>query len=212
MDKIWDKIHDSYVSQEKINSKTAFSEFAISYFPASGKVLDLGSGQGQDSIFFSEKGHEVTAVDFSNLVLDFLRKKTIEDGLNIKLMNVDVSQILPFEDNSLDVVYSHLSLHYFSHQETRDIFGEIFRVLKPEGVVAVLLNTVDDPESRAKGLVVLEENYYQNSKGMKKRYFSVDYLREITKDLFVPLVLDNKGETYTDEVKTYIRFVGKKKV
>jgi len=38
----------------------------------------------------------------------------------------------------------------------------------------------------------------------------LEYLRKIIDGLFESVILDNKGTTYKDEIKTLIRFVGRK--
>ncbi len=37
----------------------------------------------------------------------------------------------------------------------------------------------------------------------------MDYLKDVTGELLKPVVLDSEGETYKDEIKTLIRFIGK---
>lgn len=61
-------------------------------------------------------------------------------------MELDVSKPLPFEENTFDVIYAHLSLHYFSKEQTNAILSEIQRVIKRGGIFATLLNTKMDPE------------------------------------------------------------------
>lgn len=203
----WKKTHEIYSKKDWINNTTIFAQFAVGYFPKQGKLLDLGAGQGQDSRYFAELGYDVTSTDISDSALKLSKENA--EGLDIKFMEVDITNKLPFEDNSFDIVYSHMALHYFTDKKTREVFQEIFRVLKPQGILASLFNTIEDAETTDPGYASIEKDYYKSPEGLLKRYFSVDYLRDVTGELFTPVILDNKGETYKDMIKSLIRFIGK---
>lgn len=57
-DNTWSDLHDNYKTKAWIDKPSIFAETAIAYFPAKGKILDLGAGLGQDSRFFAERGYE----------------------------------------------------------------------------------------------------------------------------------------------------------
>lgn len=205
----WKKTHEIYSKKDWISNTTIFAQFVVGYFPKNGKILDLGAGQGQDSRYFAKLGYDVISTDVSDEALKISKENAEKAGLNIKFMELDISSKLPFDDNSFDIVYSHLALHYFTDEKTREIFTEIHRVLKPQGILASLFNTIEDAETTDSSYTPIEKDYYKSPEGLLKRYFSVDYLKDIASKLFTPIVLDNKGETYKDEIKTLIRFVGK---
>lgn len=212
MKKYWKDIHKIYSKKDWINKPAIFAEFVLKYFPKKGKLLELGAGQGRDSRFFAKKGYKVVSTDLSEYALKISREKAKKEKLDIQFIELDLKKdALPFKDKSLDIVYSHLALHYFDDKRTREIFKEIHRVLKPNGIVAAFFNTTDDKETEDLEFELLEENFYKSPEGVLKRYFSVDYLKDVTKDLFNPVILDAKGETYKDEINNLIRFIGKKK-
>ncbi|MBI4099813.1 class I SAM-dependent methyltransferase [Candidatus Microgenomates bacterium] len=203
----WAKKHQKYLSEDWIDRPTLFAKFAVEYLPKTGKILDLGAGQGQDSRFFAKLGYKVTSTDFSDEALRISAQKAKDDGVNIKFHNVDLAKTLPFREAEFDVVYAHLSLHYFNHETTQQLFSEIFRILKTGGVMAALFNTTEDPEM-ATGIKI-EEGLYE-VEGLAKRFFSLKYLEQSVSGKFTTIVADNKGETYKDKIKTLVRFVGKK--
>lgn len=204
--KYWDQAHQEKYSQSDWSNKpTLFAEAVGKYFPTTGTLVDIGTGQGQDAKYFAQLGYMVTATDFSDSALENAQQNIP----NVKFIKVDTAQRLPFEDNSFDIVYSHLALHYFDNIVTKNVFTEIHRILKPGGIFATISNTIEDPEIMEEDYIEIEPGYYTTPGGLLKRYFSTDYMHEITKDLFEPLLLDAHGETYKDEIKTLIRFVGK---
>jgi SAM-dependent methyltransferase len=208
MQDFWRKTHEIYSKKSWINNTTIFARFVVDYLPGSGQLLDLGAGQGQDSRYFAKLGYAVTSTDISGLALKLSKEAAEREGLNINFIELDIADTLPFADNSFDAVYSHLALHYFTAENTRAIFQEINRVLKPQGVLACLLNTIEDPEITGEEYKLIEKDYYQSPEGLLKRYFSVDYLSDAIRGLFTSIVLDDKGEAYKDEIKSLIRFIG----
>lgn len=115
----------------------------------------------------------------------------------------------PYKEATFDIVYAHLSLHYFTEKITKQIFDEIRRVLKAGGIVAVFTNSTSDPEYNIGKKI--EEDLFE-IEGMEKRFFSIDSMKKFAKD-FEIVLLDNQGKTYKDEAKgvhNLIRFIGKK--
>lgn len=207
-EKVWADLHKLYTAADWIDKPSIFAETAISYFPAGAKILDLGAGQGQDSRFFAEQGYDVTCTDIEQSALEQAQVKLPKClKKSVHFQEVDLRQLLPFESESFDVVYAHLSLHYFDHKTTKSIFKEIQRVLKPGGVLAFFANSTDDPEwGTGKKL---EDDYFQIDK-TAKRYFSPESVRDFTR-YFETQLLDNHGETYKDAAKgvhNLIRYIG----
>jgi len=210
MDTVWKELHSSYQEQNWIEKPSIFAETAIQYFPKNGKILELGAGHGQDSFFFAKQGYDVLSsdIEISSLNLNFTKQpEAIQD--KVEILQLDLRNPLPLEDQSLDVVYAHLSLHYFDTQTTSFIIDEIKRILKPEGIFAFLSNSINDPEYSTGNS--LEEDFFLINK-VTKRYFSIASMRKFTQEFEVSL-LDCLGKTYKDEAKgisNLVRFIGSK--
>lgn len=208
----WNNIHvNKYAKADWIDKHTIFVEQVKDHFPTEGKLLELGAGHGQDTRYFAGMGYEVVATDFSEEALRFNREKLHEDlSQKVSFHQVDMSQSLPFEDEHFDVVYSHLAVHYFTKVVTQALFDEIYRVLKPGGVVALLTNSTSDPEYGT-GEMIEEDMYLLNGEVIK-RFFSVETMLEYTTK-FETVLLDNQGTTHKDSaigVYNLIRYVGRK--
>lgn len=197
----WHSAHQKYVQKDWITKPTIFATQVIKYFPKGARILELGCGQGQDTKYFVDNDFSVVACDFSQFALDQAKLR-----VNTEFKLADMSKPLEFQRESFDVVYSHLALHYFDKKRTQELFDEIYDILKPNGIFATLTNTIEDPE--IKDGKFLEPEYYE-FETIKKRFFSVNSMQEFTKK-FEPIILDARGETHKDEIKTLIRFVGKK--
>lgn len=203
----WDRVHKNKYNQADWSQKPSiFAIQAVEYFPRSGTLLEIGTGQGGDADFFQLQGYKVTATDYSENAVTSARERV----KNVDFQTIDTAQGLPFSDNSFDVIYSHLALHYFDAETTRKVFADIHRILKSGGIFATLANTIEDPEIVEYSYEKLDDGFYRDPRGIEKRYFSVKTMAAFTNGLFQPLLIDNEGATYKDEIATLIRFIGKK--
>lgn len=201
----WDKKLGSYDTTTWVDQPSLFAQWAKDYFPGSGKLVELGAGHAQDSRYFASLGYDVTATDFAPVALEFAETKSA----GIVFKQVDISQPLPFEDASFEVVYAHLSLHYFDTKTTETLFAEIKRILKSDGILAAFFNSTSDPEL-TEGKEI-EPNFIEIN-GIYKRFFSPESTREFAKE-FEVIIADNEGTTYKDEaigVRNLIRLIARK--
>lgn len=210
MSRVWDDLHKKYTNTDWINQPNIFAHDVLQYLSPDGRLLDIGCGQGQDSRFWASKGYGVVATDLSESALSQARAKT-QNMPNLDFQKIDISQGLPFTDGTFDVVYAHLSLHYFDTSTTQRLIQDIARVLKPAGLLAFLVNSTDDPEY-GQGQRLDDGYFFIHNK--PKRFFNDASAKIMTQDYFDVLLCDNKGETYKDAAKgihNLIRFVGRKK-
>lgn len=207
---IWNAKHEKYKNQSWINNPNIFAKEAVQYFPKEGKILELGAGQGQDTRFFAENGYKVVSTDISPEALSFSKEKiTINIKKNIEIKQMDTSKKFPFDSDEFDIVYAHLALHYFDMKTTEKIVKEISRVLKPNGIIAILTNSCTDPEY-GQGEEIEKDYFFVD--GKNKRFFNTESIKSLFSDFKVVLA-DSLGETYKDSEKgvhNLIRFVGKK--
>ncbi len=132
-------------------------------------VLDVGAGNGRDSAFFLEKGLAVTAIDFSESGIEKIKSLNSE----VKTYCTDIRKIkLP--KNSFDVIYAHLSLHYFNDKETEKIFDNLYGILKKGGLIFVKCKSIDDA-LYGKGKKMGEDMYIKDH---MRHFFSKDYMTD----------------------------------
>jgi SAM-dependent methyltransferase len=95
-------------------------------------VLDLGSGLGRHSIFFTREGLTVKSLDLSSDGIRRLDEWKAREGLHIETAVGDMCN-LPYKESAFDCVFAY---HVISHADTQGvgrIVSEIGRVLKPGG-------------------------------------------------------------------------------
>jgi len=99
-------------------------------------ILEIGTGNGRDSIFMAKKGHDVTGIDVVDKAIE--RAKKAARGVKNIAFEVGDAENLQYEDESFDAVYSVAALH---STPIRFTFREINRVLRPGGQAKLFLYT-----------------------------------------------------------------------
>jgi ubiquinone/menaquinone biosynthesis C-methylase UbiE len=122
-------------------SATRQGEFFLKYLKPGMCLLDAGCGGGSITLGLAEivTPGEVTGLDMNSKQIQIATKLACDRGLrNIRFRQGDVYE-LPFQDSSLDAVFSNSLLEHLSEPE--QALREFHRVLKSQGVVGV--RTVD---------------------------------------------------------------------
>jgi ubiquinone/menaquinone biosynthesis C-methylase UbiE len=138
------------------------------------KILELGCGEGKDSIFFAKNGYEIFSLDCSEKAIKSFEENIVKNNVQ-KLVHpilYDISKPLKFDDKTFDIVFAHLSLHYFDDKITTKIFTEIRRVLKVGGFLFVRVKSTED-QLYGKGKKI-EEDMFEF--GHMRHFFSEEYL------------------------------------
>ena len=98
-------------------------------------VLDVGAGTGRHAIRIAERGARVTAIDFSEPMLEKARRKPGAEV--VRWLVHDVARPLPLPASSFDRVLSALVLEHIPVDGLASFFRELGRVTRADGVVLV---------------------------------------------------------------------------
>ena len=206
MSKIWDKVYSNdsaFFGEEPSDfAQKSYSEFKRCDVK---RLLELGCGQGRDSIFFASNGSDVHAIDSSKVALENINKKIKGKNIALHLSHFEVRQDLPFDSNYFDAVYSHMFYNMrFTDEELNFLFKESSRVLKNTGLLYFSVRS-DKDILYNKGKKI-DSNVYEIN-GFQIRFFTKMQIKSFLSDYFE---IKNIEESYEEPVTLYLVFCNKK--
>ena len=112
-------------------------------------LLELGAGQGRDTLLFAHRGFRVQALDVAASGVAVIRRRAEEAGLSASLTATlhDCRDRLPFADESFDACFSHmLYCMALSTGHLEALSADVRRVLRPGGLQVYTVRTTADPD------------------------------------------------------------------
>ncbi|HCU70803.1 MAG TPA: hypothetical protein DIC35_03575 [Candidatus Moranbacteria bacterium] len=108
----------------------------------SGKILDIGAGEGRNSLYLAQKGFDVTGVDISKEAIDKLLNFSKKNKLNI---NGIVKSITDFEFNEqYDAIISVATLHLINKDDLFELINKMKKKTKKNGLNLLTVFTDKD--------------------------------------------------------------------
>jgi len=97
------------------------------------EVLDLCCGSGQTTQFLVNYSNHVTGLDASPLSL-----KRAEQNVPKASFVEGWAEAMPLSDNRFDLIHTSVAMHEMEPDQRRQIFREVWRVLKPNGTFTMV--------------------------------------------------------------------------
>ena len=191
--KVWNGVYSedrSFFGEES----SAFSRMCYDLMKRSNvkKVLELGCGHGRDSIFFASMGIKVETFDYSKVAVGILANLARRSGLPIHVRLLDAKKGLPYPNSEFGAVYSHMFFNmHFTIKELKFLFGEVRRVLKPEGFHFFSVRSRKDRYYG--GGRKISDNVYDVN-GFVLRFFTREEIMEIMDGFEVIKVIEGEEE------------------
>jgi len=159
------------------------------------RLLDAGCGSGRNLVYFLRSGYEVFATDADAASIGAVRRLAASLAPELPQENFRREPVerMSFEDGFADVVISSAVLH-FSRNDTQftAMVNEMWRVLKPEGLLFCRLASTIGMESRMKAL---RDGRYLLPDGSERYLVDEAMLMRLTSTL---------GATLVDPLKTTV--------
>jgi SAM-dependent methyltransferase len=142
-------------------------------------MIELGAGQGRDSLLFAKNDIHVHALDYSPSGINKISEKVSEFELQNKVnaQLFDVRERLPFKDQSIDGCYSHmLYCMALTFEEIENLNNEVHRVLKHGGLNVFTVRNIEDGDYQ-NGIHRGEDLYESN--GFIVHFFSKEKIKKL---------------------------------
>jgi tellurite methyltransferase len=148
MDKqYWEKYYTTHGQDDGISKHSSFAEFCLEKILSQQKlnIVELGSGNGRDSIYFAHHNHHVLALDQSTVAID-LERVNISDEINSNLIPMAEDFVLSDFDfgYDIDVFYSRFTLHSITKNDESILLPKVYNSLGEDGLFCVEVRTTND--------------------------------------------------------------------
>lgn len=120
-------------------SPSGFAREIVELVPAGGRVLDLGCGEGRDSVYFALHGLDVTGLDVSPDGLAKARRLADERKVHVRWLPLSMLDV-PVAGR-FDLVYSCGSIHHVPRHERERLFRRLKLLTVPRGLHAHIVFT-----------------------------------------------------------------------
>jgi len=109
-----------------------------------GSVLDSGCGTGENALFFAERGHKVTGVDYLREPIERAKQKAVERGVQATFLVIDALQLDSVPEQFDTVIDSGL-FHGFPDEDRKRYVAGLAGVTKPGGRVFLACFSNEEP-------------------------------------------------------------------
>jgi tellurite methyltransferase len=118
---------------------SGFAREVAELLPSGARVLELGCGEGRDSVFFSSLGFDVVGVDSAEAGIRKAERLARERGASVRWVTADMSEINPA--GPFDLAYSCGAVHYVPRLERDRLLRRTKALTRPGGLHAHIVFT-----------------------------------------------------------------------
>ncbi len=145
------------------------------------RVLDMGCSVGHSTVPYKEQWPEadVQAIDVAGPMLRYAhaRAESMGQAIHYSQQNAESTN---FEDNSFDLIVSHILLHETSQKAIKNIIAECHRLLKPGGIM-IHAETPPYAGMDAFDAFMLDWDTFNNNEPFWRRSHEID-LKQLAED------------------------------
>lgn len=166
----WDNYYKKQMAE--IENPSDFARTVLDYIKPGKKLIDLGCGNGRDSVFFARNGIDVTGIDLSGEAISQLNQMGIDHA---RFVCDDFVTSKALYQIQYDYFYSRWTMHAISGRQEEELLQNVFKSLRTGGLFFVEARSIRD------------ELYGRGEKAGEKNAFIYNehYRRFMDKERFV---------------------------
>lgn len=181
----WDQYYKNRICPQE---PSPFAQYVSTLVEPGRSMVELGCGNGRDSVYFAGRGLQVTALDMSGEAIAQLQSRDIPNARFLcgDFVNSDVHQ-----PGSYDYAYSRFTVHSINRNQEQVLWVNLFRGLKPGGKLFIEVRGVNDPlfgkGKQVERNAFFYDNHYRRflvldelTDALEQHGFRVEYAQERT--------------------------------
>lgn len=137
------ELYEHFEEDKRLNTNNANSiefltttHFIDMYLKEGMKILDVGAGTGAYSIYYSNKGYHVTAIEPVKRNLDIINSKVFSGKMKLDVQQGNALNLNDYADETFDIVLCLGPLYHLASDEDKlNCIEEIKRVCKKGGKI-----------------------------------------------------------------------------
>lgn len=128
----------------QLHPPSQFAAFIASEYDSFPLIIDVGCGNGRDTLFFAQLGHETIGIDASETAISVCERSIAGDQKDKhRFMLKNVTELAE-SDNFIQsiisrpkLIYSRFFLHAVDESEEKSFFDFAFKCAQPSDVIAI---------------------------------------------------------------------------
>ena len=197
--------HNYYKKNYSPYQESDFAKFVLRFLEKDKYLLELGCGNGRDSIFFSKNFINVLAVDQISDEINFLNYNFSNEIIKFICNDFTNLEIL----DNFDYIYSRFTIHFITELEEDRVLKWVYKHLNKNGLFLVESRSINDIMYHNGTKLSTNENFTDHY----RRYMDKDKFILKLKDIGLKILysIEDKGLAVSEKEDPYIvRIIAKK--
>jgi len=185
---------------------SGFAKFALGYMHKGRELIDLGCGNGRDSVYFCRHGIKVTAVDSSKEAIEFF-----ESSMPITAVCDDFLKTIAWYHAEFDYCYARWSIHAINQSQQDELLPGVFQALKKGGLFFSESRTISDVKY-GQGRPLGEHEYFIDKH--YRRFLDPQTFLEQLAEVGFEIVYSEESDSFSvmeSDAPALIRVIAKKR-
>lgn len=189
----WNKYYLS--TPPEIEEPSDFARTVLPYMRNSGgrQVLELGCGNGRDSLFFLKNGMHVTGVDASEVSIELLNKEAKQFEHAFFICD-DFTKCRALFQRQYDFIYSRFTLHAITYEQETEMFENLRDALNRDGKIFIEARSIND-DLYGLGKRIDEHTFIYNNHF--RRFIDTKSLSEKLKEMGFEILKQKEGRGFS---------------
>ena len=210
--KYWEKYYSNSIGSSEPSD---FAKYCTKYIKTESVILDLGCGNGRDSIYFAKiNDNQVYACDQSEEAIQKL-KCNFDNPIFFKS---DVTNIKFEFEGTLNVIYARFLLHALDKKEASEVLNWSYENLASNGLFMTEARSVKSDiygtgEKIAEETYIVDKEFDYEVEPHKRRFLKRDIIEKEILSLgfeIIEIVESNGLAMYRNDNPVVIRIIAKK--